>query len=161
MDSELEHSQFMKKACKKAEISVERGAGPFGCVIVQKTTGEIVGEAHNMVTITNDPSLHAEIMAIGHACHYLNKIDLSECILYTSCEPCPMCLAAIYWAHIDTVYYGNSAEDAAAIGFDDKFIYDEFAKPKEERKIKMTQIGTEDASVAFRQWEEKEDKIPY
>ena len=157
----LDHENFMKKACKKAEISVERGAGPFGCVIVEKSSGEVVGDAHNMVTIRGDPSLHAEIMAISHACHYLGKIDLSDCVLYSSCEPCPMCLAAIYWAHIDTVYYGNSAEDAAQIGFDDKFIYDEFAKPKEERKIKMTQIGAEDAAIAFQQWEQKEDKVPY
>ncbi len=114
-----------------------------------------------MVTLRNDPSLHAEIVAISHACHFLQTIELSNCVLYTSCEPCPMCLAAIYWARIDTVYYGNSAEDAAQIGFDDKFIYDEFAKPKEERKIQMTQIGSENAAIAFRQWEEKEDKVRY
>lgn len=157
----LDHEFFMKKACKKAEKGVERGAGPFGCVIVEKSTGQVVGDAHNMVTLKKDPSLHAEIMAISHACHSLNKIDLSDCILYSSCEPCPMCLAAIYWSHIDTVYYGNSAEDAAQIGFDDKFIYDEFAKPKEERKIKMQQICREDAATAFTQWDEKEDKVPY
>ena len=157
----LDHEKFMKQACKKAELGVKRGTGPFGCVIVEKSTGEVAADAHNMVTIRSDPSLHAEIMAISHACHYLRKIDLSDCVLYSSCEPCPMCLAAIYWAHIDTVYYGNSAEDAAQIGFDDKFIYDEFAKPKEERKIKMTQIGAEEASIAFTQWEQKEDKVPY
>ena len=157
----LDHEKFMKQACKKAEVSVKNGTGPFGCVIVEKSTGEVVGSAHNMVTLRKDPSLHAEIMAINHACNYLDKIDLSDCILYSSCEPCPMCLAAIYWAHIDTVYYGNSAQDAAQIGFNDKFIYDEFAKPKEERKIKMTQIGAEEASIAFTQWEQKEDKVHY
>lgn len=157
----LDNVKFMKKACKKAEKGVERGAGPFGCVIVHKPTGDIVGDAHNMVTLRNDPSLHAEIMAISHACHYLGKIDLSDCVLYSSCEPCPMCLAAIYWAHIDTVYYGNNSEDAAQIGFDDKFIYDEFAKPKEERKVKMIKIEVEEASVAFQQWEQKEDKVHY
>ena len=158
---ELDHESFMKKACKKAEKSVERGDHPFGCVIVQKSTGEIAGDAHNMVTLTNDPSLHAEIMAINHACHYLGKIDLSDCIMYTSCEPCPMCLGAVYWANIDTVYYGNSIEDADAMGFEYKFIYDEFAKPTEERKVKLTQIGTQDAAVAFRQWHEKEYKVAY
>ena len=157
----LDHSKFMKRASTLAELGVKRGAGPFGCVIVKKSNGEVAGEAHNMVTLRNNPSLHAEIMAISHACHFLDKIDLSDCILYTSCEPCPMCLSAIYWAHIDTIYYGNCAEDAAAIGFDDKFIYDEFAKPKEERKVKMTQIGAEDAAVAFQQWNQKEDKVPY
>jgi tRNA(Arg) A34 adenosine deaminase TadA len=152
---ELDHESFMKKAYKKAGKSVERGAEPFGCVIVKKSTGEIVGDAHDMVTLTNDPSLHAEIMAINHACHYLGSVDLSDCIMYTSCEPCPMCLAAVYWAHIDTVYYGSSVEDAAAFGFEHKFIYDEFEKPKEERKVKMTQIVLEDSAVAFKQWEEK------
>ncbi len=157
----LDHEKYMNLACRNAELGVKRGAGPFGCVIVEKSNGEVVGDAHNMVTLRNDPSLHAEIVAISHACHFLQTFELSNCVLYTSCEPCPMCLAAIYWARIDTVYYGNSAEDAAQIGFDDKFIYDEFAKPKEERKIQMTQIGSENAAIAFRQWEEKEDKVRY
>jgi tRNA(Arg) A34 adenosine deaminase TadA len=114
-----------------------------------------------MVTIEKNPTLHAEIMAIGDACHYLNTIDLSNCILYTSCEPCPMCLSAIYWAHIDTVYYANTKEDAANIGFDDKFIYDEIAKPVSQRKIKMVQIGQTDAVTAFQSWTKKKDKICY
>jgi tRNA(Arg) A34 adenosine deaminase TadA len=161
MNLEDENENYMKKACKMAELGIQRGGGPFGCVIIHKFSGEIVGRAHNMVTLDKNPSLHAEIVAISHACHFLDKFELSDCVLYTSCEPCPMCLAAIYWSRIDTVYYGNSAEDAAAIGFDDKFIYDEFAKPKEERKIKMIQIGSEYASVAFKQWEEKEEKVRY
>jgi len=151
----------MKKACELSERSIERGTGPFGAVIVDKITGEEYGSGHNLVTMWKDPTLHAEIVAITNASHYLQSIDLSNCALYTSCEPCPMCLAAIYWAHIDTVYYGNTKEDAAKIGFDDQFIYDEIAKPKEERKLKMIPLGKKDAEVAFQLWEQKQDKIHY
>uniref|UniRef100_A0A6C0KVL8 CMP/dCMP-type deaminase domain-containing protein n=1 Tax=viral metagenome TaxID=1070528 RepID=A0A6C0KVL8_9ZZZZ len=158
---ELDHEKYMNEACKLSELSVKRGTGPFGCVIVKKTTGEIFGKGHNMVTIKNDPSLHAEIVAISDACHNLKKFQLSDCVLYTSCEPCPMCLSAIYWARIDTVYYGNDKTDAASIGFDDKFIYDEMSKPVEERKLRMTQICQDVANVAFKEWSEKVDKIPY
>jgi len=120
-----------------------------------------LGAGHNLVTLRKDPTLHVEIVAISNACHYLQSIDLSNCILYSSCEPCPMCLAAIYWAHIDTVYYGNTKEDAARIGFDDQFIYDEIAKPIDQRQIKMIPLGKEDAATAFQLWENKEDKVHY
>ena len=157
----LDHEKFLKKSCELSELGIKRGGGPFGCIIIDKNTGEICGKGHNMVTLLNNPIFHAEIVAIGDACHNLNNFNLSGCILYTSCEPCPMCLSAIYWSHIDEVYYGNTAEDAASIGFDDKFIYDEFKKPIEERKIKMTQICKEDALNAFKLWNEKNDKISY
>jgi tRNA(Arg) A34 adenosine deaminase TadA len=151
----------MKKACELAEQSIQKGGGPFGCVIIDKTTGEIKGEGHNQVAILHDPTKHAEMVAISNACNRAKTFDLSNCILYTSCEPCPMCLAAIYWSHIDTVYYGNTKQDAAHIGFDDQFIYDEFAKPAEQRKINMEQVGKEDASIAFTTWLQKTDKVHY
>ena len=157
----MDHDSYMKKACELAEKSIQKGGGPFGCVILEKTTGEIQGEGHNHVAILHDPTKHAEMVAISDACQKSQSFDLSNCILYTSCEPCPMCLAAIYWAHIDTVYYGNTKQDAAHIGFDDQFIYYEFAKPVEQRKIKMEQRGKEEASVAFQCWMQKKDKIPY
>lgn len=157
----MNHESCMKKACELSQRSIRRGTGPFGAVIVDKITGEEYGSGHNLVTMWKDPTLHAEMVAITNACHYLDSIDLSNCALYTSCEPCPMCLAAIYWAHIDTVYYGNTKEDAAKIGFDDQFIYDEIAKPKEERKLKMIPLGKHDAEVAFQIWEQTQDKIHY
>jgi len=159
--SESTHSLFMKKACELSEIGIKRGGGPFGCIIVHKITNEIIGRGHNMVAICNDPTLHAEIVAIRDACRLLNTFNLSNCILYTSCEPCPMCLSAIYWAHINIVYFGNTKEDAAQIGFDDHFIYDEIQKPVVERKIQMTGICREIASNAFSEWTKKEDKIEY
>ena len=156
-----DHETHMKKACELSEKSIQRNCGPFGCIIIEKSTGESVGRGHNMVTMHNDPTLHAEMVAISNATHTLRTFDLSGCILYTSCEPCPMCLAAIYWAKIDTVYYANTKNDAANIGFDDQFIYEEFAKPIEQRKVKMTQICHEIAIKSFEQWANKEDKIPY
>jgi tRNA(Arg) A34 adenosine deaminase TadA len=158
---EQNEENYMKKACKLAELGVKRGGGPFGCIIVDKTSGEIFGKGHNMVSLEQNPTLHAEMVAINDACHNLNTFDLSACALYTSCEPCPMCLAAIYWAHIGTVYYGNTKKDAANIGFDDSFIYDEMAKPMEQRAVKMTQIGAKNAAIAFEEWTNKSDKIRY
>ena len=155
------HESFMKKASGLSELSLIRGGGPFGAVIIDKETGEIIGKGHNMVTINRNPTLHAEIVAISDACHNLNTHDLSGCTIYTSCEPCPMCLSAIYWARIDTVYFGNTKEDAKRIGFDDSFIYDEIKKPVEERAIKMEQVGENLTKVAFEQWESKEDKVRY
>jgi len=160
-NSEKNHEEYMQKACVLSERSVKCGGGPFGAVIIEKTTGEIVGRGHNLVTLRTDPTLHAEMVAISDACHTLNTIDLSACALYTSCEPCPMCLAAIYWAHIGTVYFGNTKEDAARIGFDDSFIYEETNKPMEERSIKMERMGQDMAAIAFDQWVSKDDKIPY
>ena len=158
---ETKNGFYMKKACALSELSVKRGGGPFGAVIVQKETGHIIGKGHNMVTLKKDPTLHAEIVAISDACHTLNSIDLSGCALYTSCAPCPMCLAASYWANIDIIYFGNTTEDAARIGFDDSFIYDEIKKPMEERSIHMEQMDCELAAVAFEEWTEKEDKVRY
>jgi tRNA(Arg) A34 adenosine deaminase TadA len=136
----LDHSKFLEKIHILEQHAIKRGVRPLACVIVNKSKGEIIGEAHHMVELVNESSLHSEIMAINHACHYLRKIDLSDCVLYSSCQPCPICLAAIYWAKIDTVYYKNSKEDDD-FGCYSKFIYDELIKPKEDRKIKMNQIS--------------------
>ena len=157
----IDHNENMKKACDLAELGVKNGGGPFGCVIIDKNTGNICAETHNLVTIHNNPTLHAEIVAINNASHYFCNFDLSNCILYSSCEPCPMCLAAIYWAKIDTVYYGNTKEDAAMIGFDDRFIYDEMKKSASERVVQMTQIRGDYSKSAFEKWVEKGDKIKY
>jgi len=159
--SEKNHEEYMKKACDLSELSVKRGGGPFGAVIINKETGEIIGKGHNMVTIKKDPTQHAEMVAISDACHTLESIDLSGCVLYTSCEPCPMCLAASYWAHIDRIYFGNTKEDAARIGFDDSFIYDEIKKSVEERSIKMERMGEDMAAIAFDEWTLKDDKVRY
>jgi len=151
----------MISACELAELGIKRGGGPFGCVIIDKVSRTVIGQGHNMVTLNNNPTLHAEIVAINDACKNLSNYDLSNCTLYTSCEPCPMCLAAIYWARIDTVYFGNTKEDAAYIGFDDGFIYEEIQKPIEERKIQMTRICQDVASNAFTEWTKKDDKVHY
>jgi tRNA(Arg) A34 adenosine deaminase TadA len=157
------HISCMKTACDLATLSVKRGSGPFGAVILQKNTNEIVGKGHNRVVIENDPTLHAEIVAIRSACHYLDKFQLDDCVLYTSCEPCPMCLSAAYWARIPTIYYGNTKADAKNIGFDDSFIYDEIAKPLEKRAIEMVNLTEIKgyALGAFLEWDAKKDKTPY
>ena len=159
----MSHNEFMQKACELASKSVTRNCGPFGAVIVKNDTQEIIGLGHNMVTMNNDPTLHAEIVAIKDACHNLNSFKLDECTLYTSCEPCPMCLGAAYWAHIKTIYYGNTKEDAKNIGFDDSFIYEELNKNVQERSIKMLHMDecTLNAKKAFDEWKEQENKIPY
>ena len=133
--------------------------GPFGAVITKD--GKVIAEGFNQVTSTNDPTAHAEITAIRAACKALNTFDLSNCQIYTSCEPCPMCLSAIYWARIDTIYYANSKEDAAAIGFDDEFLYQEIAKPIAERSIPTHRLLKEEAITAFDDWKAKTDKIHY
>jgi len=133
--------------------------GPFGAVVVKD--GEIIAEGLNQVTSTNDPTAHAEIIAIREACKKLSNFELKECDLYTSCEPCPMCLGAIYWARPARVYFGNTAEDAAKVGFDDSLIYHETAKPHSQRQIPMIQLMREQALEAFRAWQEKGDKTPY
>jgi tRNA(Arg) A34 adenosine deaminase TadA len=155
--------EYMKKACELANRSVTRNCGPFGAVIVKNDTKEIIGNGHNMVSMHNDPTLHAEIVAIKDACRTLNTFKLDGCTLYTSCEPCPMCLSAAYWARIETIYYGNTKTDAKNIGFDDAFIYEELKKDPEERFIQMIHMEecVEDAKVAFKEWSEHDDKIPY
>ena len=133
--------------------------GPFGAVVVRK--GKIVGRGWNQVTSTNDPTAHAEICAIRDACRRLRTFQLDDCDLYTSCEPCPMCLSAIYWARLRRVSYGNTRKDAAQIGFDDDFIYQEVAAPISRRKIPMKQLLRKEAFDAFKEWQTKTDKIRY
>ena len=152
-------NKFMMRAIELSIDSVSSRGGPFGSVIVKDD--KILGEGSNKVTSTNDPTAHGEIVAIRHACKNLNNFNLSGCDLYTSCEPCPMCLSAIYWAHIDKIYYGNTRADAAKIGFDDDFIYQEFSKDMNSRKIPMIQNSKNETKVAFEIWEKKTDKIKY
>ena len=131
----------------------------FGAVVVKGE--EIVGVGINRVTANNDPTAHAEVMAIRDAAARLERFDLSDCVIYTSCEPCPMCLGAIYWARIKKVYYGNTKQDAARIGFDDGFIYEELAKPLHERSVSFVQLLRDEAAKAFKLWEQKADKRQY
>ena len=151
--------RFMKRAISVSLKNIDKGGGPFGAVIVRD--GKIIATGANRVTCNNDPTAHAEVMAIRKAAKKLGTFDLSGCEIYTSCEPCPMCLGAIYWAHLDRIYYGNTKRDAAAIGFDDSFIYDELDLKKEDRKIQIIQKLPNEASEAFRYWENKTDKIEY
>ena len=151
--------KLMQKAVELAEKSVENGGGPFGAVIVKD--GQIVAEGSNGVTLKNDPTAHAEVSAIRAACQKLETFDLSGCVIYSSCEPCPMCLSAIYWAHIDKIYYGCNKNDAKAIGFDDSFIYDQIDLKPEQRSIPAKEIFREKALSAFKMWTSKEDKTEY
>lgn len=153
-------NSFMARAI---ELSIEnvrssRG-GPFGAVIVRG--GEIIGEGANRVTGTNDPTAHAEIVAIRGACQRLGAFDLKGCEMYVSCEPCPMCLGAIYWARMDRVYFAGLATDASEAGFDDSMIYDEITTPRSERKIAMIPLMREEALAAFRLWKAKADRVSY
>ncbi|EIM78467.1 Guanine deaminase [Nitritalea halalkaliphila LW7] len=150
----------MEKAIALSKTGMEAGkGGPFGCVIVKD--GEIIGEGSNSVLDQLDPTAHAEVVAIRAACRHLQSFQLEGCTLYTSCEPCPMCLGAIYWARPEAVYYANTKADAAAIGFDDQFIYEELDKPHEGRKIPFKRLALPQAGEAFRAWAEKEDKKVY
>ena len=155
----MKNNNFMRRAIELSIQNIKDNGGPFGCVIVKKN--KIIAEGINRVTFNNDPTAHAEIIAIRYACEKLNTFNLEECELYTSCEPCPMCLSAIYWSHINKIYYGNSRLDAAKIGFDDDFIYNELNKKLSSRKIPMKQINQSEAKKAFFDWEEKVDKIEY
>jgi len=153
-------AKFMKKAIRLSIQNVEKGTGgPFGAVIVKD--GKVIARGANSVTTTNDPTAHAEVVAIRKACKALKTYQLIGCEIYTSCEPCPMCLAAIYWARPDKIFFANSKEDAAAIGFDDKLIYEEIAKPISERKIFTQQLLRDEALEAFRKWETSPFKIEY
>lgn len=149
----------MRMAIEMSLKSIDNGGGPFGAVIVKD--GEVVAAASNSVTSDNDPTAHAEVNAIRLACKKLGTFDLSGCEIYASCEPCPMCLAAIYWARIDRLYYANTKVDADKIGFSDNFIYEEFEKPEEKRRIKTTTMLRNEAIKAFEKWEEKTDKTEY
>lgn len=156
----MNHENFMREAIKLAEAGMTAGrGGPFGCVVVRR--GQIVGRGHNRVTSTNDPTAHAEVTAIRDACANLETFQLTDCELYTSCEPCPMCLSAIYWARIPTVYYGNTRQDAAAIGFDDDFIYRQVPLPPGQRAIRMSLLLRDEALVTFKGWSGKQDKVKY
>jgi guanine deaminase len=152
--------KFMKEAVEEALKGVrENHGGPFGAVIVKN--GEIISKAHNEVIKNNDPTDHAEMMAIREASKKLERFDLSDCELYTSCEPCPMCFAAIHWAKIKKVYYGCTRKDAASIGFDDNYIYDVIKGVAKEKKVVLEQMGRDLGLKAFKQWEIKEDKVQY
>jgi tRNA(Arg) A34 adenosine deaminase TadA len=154
---EMNDEQFMQRAIELSVENIKNGGGPFGAVIVKD--GKIVAEGTNRVTADNDPTAHAEISAIRKAAKKLKTFDLSGCVIYTSCEPCPMCLSAIYWARLDKIYFGNTKDDAKDIGFDDSFIYDELEPA--DRKITMECLLPEEAILAFVDWLSKEDKIRY
>jgi guanine deaminase len=152
--------EFLRRAIELATENVERGrGGPFGAVVVRD--GEIVGESANSVTATNDPTAHAEVNAIRAAARALGTFTLAGCELYTSCEPCPMCLAAAYWAHMDAIYFGACSEDAARAGFDDAALYDEMRKSRELRKIPTMQLLGEEARASFDAWMATTNKIEY
>jgi guanine deaminase len=150
---------FMARAIELSIQNVRNGGGPFGAVVVKARS--IVGEGANQVTATNDPTAHAEMLAIRNACSKLKAFDLEGCEIYSSCEPCPMCMGAIYWARVASVFFANAAEDAAVAGFDDALIYRELALPFQQRKIPMVQMMREQATAAFRAWKDKTDKIVY
>lgn len=150
---------FMHRAISLAVENVDQGGGPFGAVVVRN--GEIIAEGVNRVTVNHDPTAHAEVQAIREACRKLETFNLSGCELYASCEPCPMCLAAIYWAHIDYLYYAATKTDAADAGFDDAFIYRELALPIDERSLPTNHLIEEEALAAFKAWMSKTDKTEY
>ena len=152
-------NKFMMKAIELSIKSVDSGTGPFGAVIVKDN--KIISEGFNIVTSSNDPTSHAEIVAIRNACKILNNFSLEDCDLYTTCEPCPMCLSAIYWARIERIYYANTRGDAQKIDFSDAMIYEELNKTIKDRKIPMHQIMREEALKAFDLWDKKVDKVKY
>ena len=149
----------MRKAIALSIENIKKGGGPFGAVIVKE--GKIIATGSNRVTANTDPTAHAEINAIRKASRKLGTFDLSGCQIYSSCEPCPMCLGAIYWAHLDKLYYGNTKLDAKNIGFDDSFIYDEIDLKPKDRKVTTTQILQDEAIVAFELWQKTDDKVKY
>ena len=151
---------FMRRAIALAEEGMDKGAGgPFGAIVVKD--GKVIAEGYNKVTSTNDPTAHAEVTAIRSACEALKSFQLDGCVIYTSCEPCPMCLGAIYWARPDKVFYGANREDAAAIDFDDQFIYDEIAKDMDDRQIPFYKVLREEAVPVFTKWSQKVEKTEY
>ena len=152
-------NKFMERAIELSIESIKSGGGPFGSVIVKDD--KIVSEGMNRVTVSNDPTAHGEIVAIRDACKKLNTFDLSNSYLYSSCEPCPMCMSAIYWSRINKVYYANTRDDAKKIDFDDSFIYSEFQKNINQRKIPMFQMMRNEALKSFELWDKKKDKIKY
>lgn len=154
------NNQFMKRAIELSREHMNLGhGGPFGAVIVKD--GKVIAEGWNQVTSQNDPTAHAEVTVIRRACEALNNFDLQGCEIYSSCEPCPMCLAAIYWARIDKIFYANTRQDAASVQFDDEFLYEELVRPIKARKIPMVQLDRDDAFTVFEEWDKKTNKIQY
>ena len=154
-----EDRKFMKMACDLASENIDRGGGPFGAVIVKD--GEVIAAAGNSVTLDNDPTAHAEVNAIRKACSLTRNFKLDGCVVYSSCEPCPMCLSALYWAGVSRIYYGNTAADADRISFGDDFIYKEIERPHLERAIPCIHMEGTTAIDSFNKWAAKEDKIEY
>ncbi len=159
MENEKKDREYMQQAIDLSVENVKNGGGPFGAVIVKD--GEIVATGVNRVTANCDPTAHAEVSAIRAACQKVQNFKLEGCTIYTSCEPCPMCLSAIYWAGISRIYYGNTKQDAEDINFGDKFIYEEIERKPQYRSIPTQMLMRDEALAAFRAWEEKEDKIEY
>jgi len=158
MEQLKEHEKFMRMAIQLSEQNVLVHLGtPFGAIVVKD--GKLVAKSANKVSATNDPTAHAEVAAIRLACKKLKTFDLSGCVIYTSCEPCPMCLGAIYWAKIEIIYYANTKADAAAADFDDQFIYNELDKPMNERKLPIKQLLRDEAQQAFKFWQKSEMKV--
>lgn len=155
----MDKEQLMREAIRLSIDNVKNGGGPFGAVVAKD--GEIVATGVNRVTANHDPTAHAEVSAIREACSKLNTFNLKGCEIYTSCEPCPMCLGAIYWAHLDKMYYGNNKTDADRIGFSDAFIYEELARPMMQRKLHPVNMLHDEAIKAFEEWTNKTDKIEY
>lgn len=155
----MKQIDFMTRALEIAAQNVKKGGGPFGAVIVKDNA--IISEGANQVPLLNDPTAHAEIQAIRAACNQLKTFNLSGCEIYTSCEPCPMCFSAIYWAHLDKVYYAANHNDAASAGFDDAFIYDEIKRSMKKRKISFLEIEHQNKLTPFQSWNEFEGKIEY
>lgn len=153
------HHKFMVVAIKLALEGISKGHGPFGAVIVKGN--EIVGQGTNRVTLTLDPTAHAEVTAIRHACQQLKEFSLTGCTLYTTCEPCPMCLSAVWWARMNAIIYASTRHDAAAADFDDFNFYEDISKPAHERAIPMTQIARDESLEIFSTWHKHEQKIPY
>ena len=155
----MKNEDFMRQAIELAVENVKCGGGPFGAVIVRD--GKVVATGVNRVTANNDPTAHAEVSAIRAACTKLGTFDLSGCVIYTSCEPCPMCLSALYWAGVERICYANTKRDAAAIDFDDSFIYDQLRLDYDLRSIRCEHFMRNEALAAFRKWSDKEDKVEY
>jgi guanine deaminase len=156
----MSDEKFMRRAIELAQMGVDDNlGGPFGCVVVKD--GKIVGEGSNRVTSTNDPTAHAEVVAIREACKNLKSFQLEGCSIYTSCEPCPMCLGAIYWARPAAIFYAGTRDDAAEAGFDDELFYDELEKANDERQLRMQSMLREESQKVFKNWVAKADKIEY
>lgn len=152
--------KYIKRAIELSQKGMDNNAGgPFGALVVKN--GEVIAEGYNQVTSSNDPTAHAEIVVIREACKKLNSFQLDDCVIYTSCEPCPMCLGAIYWARAKAVYYACTKEDAAEVGFDDQFIYDEIESGIDNRNIRFINLDREEGKEVFRNWEKKEGRMDY